>query len=75
MIENIKNYKIILASQSPRRQELLKQLNIPFELKIKEDVEEVFSEDMPINEVPEFLAKLKAKPFEQDLKNNRNNFV
>ncbi len=70
MIENIKNYKIILASQSPRRQELLKQLNIPFELKIKEDVEEVFSEDMPINEVPEFLAKLKAKPFEQDLKNN-----
>lgn len=41
MLSHLKNYNIILASQSPRRQELLSGLNIPFEVKVI-DVEETY---------------------------------
>lgn len=56
----VKN-KIILASKSPRRKELLEGLEIPFEIRIKE-VEEVYPENLPTKEVAPFLAKLKAQP-------------
>ncbi|WP_439185686.1 Maf-like protein [Carboxylicivirga taeanensis] len=62
------SYKIILASQSPRRKELLSQINIPFEVLVKEDVEEIFPADMPAQEVPVFLAKQKALPYSSDCK-------
>lgn len=62
-------YHIILASKSPRRQELLKNIVSDFEIKTK-NVEEVYPEDLPSNEVPEFLSKLKAEPFLISLKDN-----
>jgi len=52
--------KIILASQSPRRQELLKQLGLTFEV-CSANIDEHFSEDLPIEKVAEFLAKQKAE--------------
>jgi len=58
------DYKIVLASQSPRRKELLAQLHIPFEVLVKEDVEEVFPETMPNTEVPVYLARQKAIPYQ-----------
>jgi len=60
------DYKIVLASQSPRRKELLAHLNIPFEVLVKEDVEEVFPEEMLSVNVPAYLARLKAKPYSKD---------
>ncbi len=60
------DYKLILASQSPRRKELLAHLNMPFEILVKEDVEEIFPEDMPAHEVPLYLARQKARPYEKD---------
>ena len=56
------DYKIILASKSPRRHELLAGLDIPFEVVIHE-VDEVFPEGLPMEEIPVYLAKLKAEPF------------
>lgn len=53
-------YKIILGSKSPRRQELLKGLDISFEVRVIE-TEETFSLTMPSREVPEFLAIEKGK--------------
>ena len=53
-------YKIILGSKSPRRQELLKGLDISFEIRVIE-TEETFSLAMPSREVPEFLAIEKGK--------------
>ncbi|MCU4176174.1 Maf-like protein [Carboxylicivirga sp. N1Y90] len=64
------NRKLILASQSPRRQELLKQLDIPFEVLVKPDVDEVYPQEMPSDEVPEFLAQHKAKAYAEELKND-----
>ena len=60
------NYNYILASKSPRRQELLNLLGMKFSVKLKE-VEENFPEGMTKYEIPEFLARLKAKPFLPEL--------
>ncbi len=69
MFENLINYQIILASKSPRRKELLSGLNIPFEVATLE-VEEIFPDGLSMEEIPVFLAKLKADPFLADMKEN-----
>ncbi len=58
--------KIILASASPRRQELLKQMEVPFTVKLKE-VEEICPSDLKGEEVTEYLASLKADAFSDEL--------
>ncbi len=63
------NYKLILASKSPRRQELLKGLGVEFEIRTKE-IEEVFPPALFKEEIPLYLSNLKAKAFEKDLKEN-----
>lgn len=60
------DYNIILASKSPRRQELLASLGIQFSVKTKE-VEEIYPEELPKEQVPVYLAELKAKAFQHDL--------
>jgi septum formation protein len=60
------NYKIILASKSPRRQELLAGLNLPFEVVIHE-VDEIFPDSLSMEEIPVYLAKLKSEPFDDEL--------
>lgn len=51
---------LFLASKSPRRQELLSSTGIEFNL-IDVDVEEIHPDDMDIEDVPEYLARLKAE--------------
>lgn len=67
--KSLSKYNIILASKSPRRQELLKGLDVDFEIKTKE-VEEVFPESLNREEIPVYLSQLKAKAFEGDLKSS-----
>lgn len=55
---------IILASSSPRRQEIFKQLNIPFQVKLSPE-EEKIPEDMEKEKVPEYLAINKVKSVEK----------
>ena len=62
----LKDYKIILASKSPRRRQLLEGLDIPFEVIIHE-VDEVFPDGLSMEEIPVYLAKLKAEPFAEEL--------
>ena len=56
---NIFNKKLILASQSPRRKQLLTEAGFQFQVKAS-DVEESYPETMPVHDVPEFLAHKKA---------------
>ncbi|AWO00459.1 septum formation protein Maf [Chitinophaga alhagiae] len=51
---------VVLASQSPRRRQLLEQAGIPFEVKVSE-AEETFPPGMPVQEVPIHIARQKAK--------------
>ena len=67
MLENLQHKKIILASKSPRRQELLKGLDIAFEIRTK-DVDESYSDELQPEQVPVFLAEKKANAFNQNLK-------
>ena len=65
--EKFKNHKIILASGSPRRQQFLKELDIDFEIRLKE-IEEIYPDHLQAEEITDFLAKLKANAFENELK-------
>jgi septum formation protein len=67
--EKFKNHKIILASGSPRRQQFLNELDIDFEIKLKE-IEEIYPDHLKAEEITNFLAKLKASAFENDLQDN-----
>lgn len=69
MFSHLDKYKIILASQSPRRQELLRGLNIPFEIKDIE-VEETFPKGLVGVDIPMFLAEKKADAFNDMMEEN-----
>lgn len=62
-------YQIILGSNSPRRQELLKSLGFNFLIK-PINVEETFPIDLLAEEIPLYLAEKKADAYEDDLKEN-----
>jgi len=59
--------KLILASASPRRHQLLKELHLPFETRLR-PIEEHYPENLPVMDVAEYLAKLKSTAFYYDLK-------
>ncbi len=65
----LQHKKIILASKSPRRQTLLKELNVEFEIRLKE-VDEIYPENLRGGEVPVFLSKLKGEAFKNELKDD-----
>jgi septum formation protein len=62
--ERLKKYNIILASGSPRRQQLLKDLNLDFSIQLKE-IEENFPSNLKGSEITDYLAKLKSTPFQK----------
>ena len=63
MLDNLKGYNIVLASKSPRRQELLKGIGVDFTILTKE-VDESYSSRLPLIDVAPFLSLKKAKAFE-----------
>lgn len=60
MLENLKKYKILLASKSPRRYELLKSLRLKFNTVTIAGIDESYPVDMDIDNIPEYLANRKA---------------
>lgn len=61
MLKN--RYTIILASNSPRRQELLKGLDIDFQIRVLPDLEESFPEELEGEDIPVFIAQAKAEAY------------
>lgn len=53
-------YKVILASASPRRQSLLSGIDLEYELRTLPDVDESFPDELPHEQVAEYLARKKA---------------
>lgn len=68
--EKLKGYKLILASQSPRRQFLLGELGFTFEVRLNGNTDETYPNNLQFNTIPVFLAQKKAKPFIADLATN-----
>ncbi|MBR5216518.1 MAG: septum formation protein Maf [Bacteroidales bacterium] len=65
MLENLKKYNIVLASKSPRRQELMKGIGLEFSV-ITKDVDESYPSNMSVYDVAPFLSLKKAKAFNDD---------
>lgn len=63
------NMKLLLASSSPRRQELLAALGYPFDV-VKIDCDESYPDTLPITEIAAYVAELKAEAY-QDLQVNQ----
>ena len=68
-LQKLKDKKIILASNSPRRQDLLKGLELDFEVKVN-PVDEIIPEGIPATFVAAYLSKMKSEAFEEELKMN-----
>jgi septum formation protein len=67
----LKGKRLVLASKSPRRRELLKGLDVDFEIwDTNHDDEEPFPANLPLADVPVFLAKHKAAHFADELDEN-----
>lgn len=64
----ITDYKVLLASNSPRREELLRGIDIDFEIKVLPDIDESYPTDMPNEEVAEYVALKKARSYTNSLK-------
>src|ERR1035437_4126926 len=67
--EKLSKYNIILASKSPRRQFLMKELGLDFKIRIKE-VDETFPKKLKGKQIALHLCKKKAEAFKNELKPN-----
>ena len=62
--------KIILASNSPRRRELLMGLGIKFEVKVLPNISEEYPKNLPTMDIAEYIACLKAKAYKESIEEN-----
>ncbi len=65
---DLSKYKIILASNSPRRKELLKGLNLDYEVKTLPEIDESFPESLKDDNIAIYIAKKKADSYTEHIK-------
>ena len=65
--EKLHTRRLLLASQSPRRRELLTGSGLPYELAPKYACDEVYPADLPTEEVPLYLSRLKSDAYPEPL--------
>lgn len=70
MLDNLKKYHILLASNSPRRRELLSQLRIPFNVICLGGIDESYSDSLPREEVAQYIASRKADAYTSRMRDN-----
>lgn len=67
MLENLKKYKVKLASNSPRRRELLSGLGIDYEVKVLSGIDETYPATLGGEEIPVYIAREKADAYRKDM--------
>lgn len=70
MLSNLDKYKILLASKSPRRRDLLQQLRVPFHVITLGGIDESYPDTVPAIDVPQFISEKKADAFQKIIKDN-----
>lgn len=63
LVPSLNGYRLILASGSPRRRELLGMLGVEFDVEVPRDVEETYPADLPPQQVPAYLSQLKSRAY------------
>lgn len=56
--------RIILASNSPRRRELLAGLDIDFEVRVKEGIDEAYPASLPMEQIPQYISRAKSQAYD-----------
>ena len=69
LAQKLQGYRLVLASESPRRKQFFKDLGLEVEIRLQA-VDEVYPKHLKANRIPSFLAKLKASAFEGKLEPN-----
>lgn len=64
MLDNLQKYKVILASNSPRRKDLLAGLGVEYEVRTLPDVDESYPVDLKGADIPLYIAKKKANAYQ-----------
>lgn len=67
--DRLKGKRIILASGSPRRQQFFRDLDLDFEIRLKE-IEEIYPPELKAYEITDYLAVLKSTAFDSELEEN-----
>ena len=67
MLDNLRKYHIILASNSPRRRELLAGLGIDYEVRTIQGIDESYPADLPVNQIAEYIAAEKAAAYQKQM--------
>ena len=70
MLDNLRNYDIILASNSPRRKELLQRLGLPFKVRTLFGVDESFPENLRGEDIALYIARKKAEAYKSSMSSN-----
>jgi len=70
LADKFKNYKIILASESPRRNFLLKEIGLNFEVKVNGNIDEVYPDNIDKKNIPVYLSELKSNSWDNKLNDN-----
>ncbi len=70
MLSNLNNYNVILASNSPRRRELLAGLGVTFTVKTLGDIDESYPETLDGEEIPKYIANKKADAYKKNIGDN-----
>ena len=65
--DKLKEWRLVLASQSPRRRQLLQDAGIEFSLAERFECEESYPETLPASEVAEYLSRLKSEAYPEPL--------
>ena len=61
--EKLKSFRLILASQSPRRRQLLSEAGLEYELAPRFECEELYPDDIAAADVAEYLSRLKSEAY------------
>lgn len=69
-LENIQNYKIVLASNSPRRRELLSGLNLDYTVRVLPDIDESYPDYLKGEEIPMYISREKADAYRNSMNEN-----
>lgn len=70
ILENLKKYQITLASNSPRRKELLSGLNLDYKVKILPDIDETYPDTLKGEDIPLYIARKKAEAYKSIMSKN-----
>lgn len=68
MLDNLRDYKVLLASKSPRRRELMSQLRVPFSVINLGGIDESYPDNLPADQIPQYLSNIKADAYINNMK-------